>query len=137
MRTNAVMSTLSCAQLKPAVAVLANREISNSFRHVSLQRSAQGVTRLVDPTEWQKHRHGETRCTALHWSHGTAALRAGAHWPLVIGTIAGSCAGDVLTRRSRTGDDSKNACRSTTGKSCTSAERCSGCGAERVSGTRA
>jgi hypothetical protein len=34
----------------------------------------------------------------------------------------------VLTRRSRTDDDSKNACRSTTGKSCTSAERCSCCG---------
>jgi hypothetical protein len=129
MRTNAVMSTLSCAQLKPAVAVLANREISNSFRHVSLQRSAarseSHCGSVVDPNriakgKRQKHWHGEV--------HGTAALRVGAHWPLVIGTIAGSCAGDVLTRRSRTDDDSKNACRSTTGKSCTSAERCSCCG---------
>jgi hypothetical protein len=29
----------------------------------------------------------------------------------------------VLTRRSRTDDDSKNACRSTTGKSCTTSDR--------------
>ena len=74
MRTNAVMSTLSCAQLKPAVAVLANREISNSFRHVSLQRSA--AQRAVSPTvaQWSTRTEsqkangksiGTERCTAL------------------------------------------------------------------------
>ncbi len=128
MRTNAVMSTLSCAQLKPAVAVLANREISNSFRHVSLQRSA---ARSESHAQWST-RPNRKRQTAKELAgevHCTATLRVGAHWPLVIGTIAGSCAGDVLTRRSRTDDDSKNACRSTTGKSCTIAERCSCCGA--------
>ena len=79
MRTNAVMSTLSCAQLKPAVAVLANREISNSFRHVSLQRSAarseSHCGSVVDPTESQKANGKRIRRRgALHWVHCGRAL---------------------------------------------------------------